>query len=269
MTRSRQTRSYDDELDVVPVGKLKRSRSYVIYGRAGTGKTTLASSWPKPQLYLNCKDDGTDSIADVEEVDVKQVESFEDWEFVYWWLKKNPKKYRSVVIDTVSNIQEFLVQEIGGKGRNGKKTGDWGSMTKQDWGEVASSMKEMITNYRDLTRLGVEIVFIAQDRTFNTDLEDDTGGMVMPEVGPKLSPSVRSHLNAQVSFIGRTYIRERERTKLIKGKKIKFSKIEFCLGVGPNSVYDSKARKPRSFDLPDFIVNPSYGDIINLMKGVD
>lgn len=260
----------DDELEVTPVGKLKKFKSFVIYGRSGTGKTTLASTFPGPLLLIDVKDEGTDSVSDVEDLDVFDVASLDDFERAYWWLKKHPKKYKTVIIDTVSQLQSIAVQEIsGGKAKGGKKAGEWGSMSKRDWAEVASVMKEWLINYRDLSRLGINIVFIAQDRVFNFNEEDDAASddVLAPEVGPGLSPSIAKALNAAVSMIGNTFIRSREIKKVVDGKKIVRRKTEYCLRVGPNPVYTTKVRKPRDVEAPEFIANPDYDKIMAIING--
>lgn len=266
VTRSKQSSS---KLGARPIGSIKRATSCVIYGPSGSGKTTFSASAPKKMLYLNVNDEGMDSIADVEGIDVKDVPEFEEFEDTYWWLEKHPDAYKTVVVDTVSQLQTLAVQEIGkGKKRKGafahKKLGDFGTMTKQDWGTVSSLMKEWLTNYRDLTHLGMHVIFIAQHRTFNVG-DDGDASELAPEVGPALSPSIAQHLNASVNVIGNTFIRER--TKVNKETKKKTKIIEYCLGVGPSSLYVRKVRKPKSMMLPDVIVDPEFGDITDIIKG--
>lgn len=266
----RQKSNDDDELPVTPVAKLKKFRSFVLYGRSGTGKTTLASTFPGPLLLLDVKDEGTDSVSDVPDLDVMDVASLEDFERAYWWLKKHPKKYKTVIIDTVSQLQSIAVQEIAGdKAKGKKKAGDWGSMTKRDWADVAAVMKEWLVNYRDLSKLGINVVFIAQDRVFNFNEEDDAidEGMLAPEVGPGLSPSIAKTLNAAVSMIGNTFIRTREVKKEVDGKKVTRRKTEYCLRVGPSPVYITKVRKPREYEAPELIVNPDYDKIMDIIQG--
>jgi len=245
-------------------------RSFAFYGRSGTGKTTLAASFPGPIILLDIRDEGTDSVHDVENLDVREIEDQEDMEDAYYWLKKNPKAYKTVVIDTVSMWQQMVVTEIvGDKGRKGKRAGDWGSMTKQDWGKVAGILKDWIINYRDLAKeLEVNVVFIAQDRVFNLgDDEEDLDDRIAPEVGPALSPAVAKVLNAGVSVIGNTFIREVKIKKEVKGKIKKVPMTEYCLRIGPNSVYVTKVRKPKSVEAPPFIKDPTYEDIMEVITG--
>lgn len=264
--RSQQSRVRD--LPVKDIGDIRRNTSMVVYGRAGSGKTTFAATMPKPILYIDVKDEGTDSISDVRGIKVMEIETFEDFEETYWWLTQNPKAYKSVVIDTCTQLQTMVVRELSSK--NKKRAGDWGTLTKGQWGDVAALLKEWLGNYRDLTKKGMHVLFIAQDRTFNlTDEEEQNSEMIAPEIGPALSPSVVKTLNADVSVIGNTFIRERKIEKEDKktGRKVKSKVTEYCLGIGPSSLYNRKVRKPKAVKLPDVLVDPQFQDILDVIRG--
>lgn len=251
------------------VKEIKRPRSWCLYGRSGSGKTTLASTFPSPILLLDVRDRGTDSIAD-QDVDVLDVDSLEELEDAYYYLEQNPKEYKTVVIDTASQLQQLFTEEVTqGTRKNGRATGNWGSMSRRQFGDVAAMMKEWILNYRNLTDLGIEVVFIAQERTSNVDDDGstDTIEMLVPEVGPAIMPSIASYLNANVSIIGNTFIRVK-RSQVKKGNKTTEREYaQYCLRVGPNPVYTTKLRKPRGIEAPAFIENPTYEDIILVIKG--
>src|SRR5215831_92457 len=92
-------REIDDELqsaerefrpprfEIIPVDKLEHSRSWAIYGRSGTGKTTFAASFPKPLLLLDVQDKGTRSITDVKGIDVAQITHWDQFEQVHDMLR--------------------------------------------------------------------------------------------------------------------------------------------------------------------------------------
>jgi hypothetical protein len=269
LRRSQQEKPSSDILDdVKPIADIQRFPSFVLYGRSGTGKTTLAATFPKPILYLDVKDEGTDSIADVEGIMVKDIRTFEDFELVYWSLQKDASRFKTIVIDTVSQLQQIVVLEHAAsmkrkRGAENRQAGDWGTLTKRDWGDIAGLMKEWLVNYRDLGSLGMHVVFIAQDRTFNVD-DEEGSEQLTPEIGPGLSPSIAKTLNAAVGMIGNTFIRERQ-TKG-KGGKTR-EKLEYCLRIGPNPVYITKVRKPRSIEPPSVIVDPSFEDIMSIIRG--
>lgn len=258
-----------------PVNEVRYHGSTALYGRSGTGKTTLAGSYPKPILYLNIRDNGTDSISDVEDVDVVDINSSEDLREIILWCHKQASKdklkYKTIVLDTMSQLQGILVEELGEKknlaGKK-KRAGDFGSFTKQDWGLIAGDLKAVIMDVRNLP---LESVFICQERVFNVgDEEDDGLDQLEPEVGPKLMPSVKNDLNASVSVIANTFIKVKvTKTKDPKTKKTtREIKKLYCLRVGPNEVYTTKIRKPKGVEAPDYIEDPTFRKLKKIMKGI-
>ena len=256
-----------------PVGEVKRKNSTALYGRSGTGKTTLAATYPKPILYLNILDNGDESISDVEGIDVVDIETSKDLQEQILWLTKKANrdqlKYKTVVLDTMTQLQGILVNEMGtnkklaGKGK--KRPGDFGTLTKQDWGQIAGDLKAVIMDIRNLP---VNSVFIAQERVFNAgDEEDDGVDQLAPEVGTKLMPSVNKDLCASVNIIGNTFIRIKVKKTKVKGKTQKEVIKQFCLRLGPNEVYTTKIRKPKGIEAPDFIVDPTFRKIMDIVKG--
>jgi phage nucleotide-binding protein len=265
--KSKTQKKSSDDLGIRPVSEIKHSGSYAIYGRSGSGKTTLSSTFPKPLLLLDIRDKGTDSIADVAKVDVKDIESVEDIEDVYHYLLDNPKKYKTVVFDTVTELQKLVMKKVvqakGKKKIDEGRIGDWGTMAKRDWGDVAAEMNGWISAFRDLP---MEVVFLAQERVRGGD-DDDDDNQLAPEVGPAIMPSISNTLNAAVHVIGNTFVRMKTTTKEVKGKKTKVQRPMYCLRVGPSPVYVTKIRKPRSTTAPDYIENPTYDEIVSVIKG--
>lgn len=254
-----------DSLPVRRAGEGYQYRSYVFYGRSGTGKTTLAATFPKPLLLLDVNDRGDDSVLDVEDIDIRDIREWDDFELTYWYITQHPDEYRTIVIDTMSQLQGVCINHVlSEKNKDSERAGEWGVMTKQEWGQVASLMKIWITRLRDLP---MEVVFVAQDRTFNLDEEGDPEQMLDPEVGPQLMPSVVKHLNAAVHMIANTFIREKITVRKVGNKKREVKRIQFCARIGPNPVYITKVRKPKSIVLPSVIVDPSYEGLQRIIKG--
>lgn len=237
------------------VEQLPMLLSMLVYGRSGTGKTTFAGTWPKPILLLDIKDKGWDSIKSIDGIKVLPVSDWVEIEQVYWMLNKSDHPFKTVVIDTVTQLQElakFKVLEDGNKDKTANPT-------RNDWGSITGLMKRWIIEYRELS---LHKLFIAQDRTSSEDTEGED--QIIPEVGPAVSPSVASTLNAAVKVIGNSYIKEVDkRTRKGRLKTV----MEYRMRLGPHPYYTTKIRNDKSDYTPDHITNPKFEDILDIMDG--
>lgn len=249
-----------DELDFVDKGENKMPIKVVLYGKPGTGKTTLASTFPKPALLLDISEMGYVGVKRTKGLDIIRVKSVEEMEIIYWHLKENRDGFKTVIIDTVSGLQDLVLekQRIDKKSKVDKdRYGEWGTLTKKDWGEISSKLKSILLDFRDLD---MNVIFISHERVFNVE-EDDLAEGIEPSVGPRIMPSVASTLNAAVDVIANTFIRE----KVDKEKKT--STMQYCLRVGPHSYYITKIRRPLGCQSEDILVDASYEDLIELTEG--
>jgi phage nucleotide-binding protein len=222
----------------------------LVYGRSGTGKTTFASTFPGPILFLDIKENGTESVSDVEGAERLDIESVSDMNEIFDALLADPKLYKTVIIDSVTMLEKIVVAEVKAKTKK---------MTFKEWGEVSATLNEIIISFRDLP---CHVVFLAQDKTKTEDAaraEDDLD----PEVGASLMPSVVKLLNGAVSVIGHTFIRQKE---VIINNESK-TKMQYRLRIGPSPFYITKIRKPVGFIVPESIVNPTYEKILKIQKG--
>jgi hypothetical protein len=249
-----------------PVGEVEEYLTSLFYGRSGTGKTTLSGTFPKKLLVLDFKDRGTDSIRDVEGVDVLPMNKWEDFESVYWALYKGEHDYKSVSLDTITGLQSLAILEV--KRREGMDPED--PVSRRLWGEISGLLSQWIYSYRDLP---MNVAFLAQDRLKKGKSDEDEDNdeeydedQLDPEVGPAVIPSIARLINAAVKIIGQTYIKQEIRKK--EGSKHKLIKKNlFMLRVGPHPFYITKIRGPKSFIIPDAIEDPTFNKIIKTMKG--
>lgn len=242
-----------------PVHMLDLVLTALFYGRAGTGKTTIAGTFPKPLLLLDISEKGTDSVSDEKGVDVLRIDEWDELEEVYWELESGESKYKTVVIDALHAAQTLAIKAS-------KKGGDDAQVTKHDFMKASQLLQQWVINYRDLEEKGIHVVFIAHDRLSSGDDNGDEEGVLAPEVGPRLMPSIASLVTGAVKIVGHTFIKETiERSKTL-GTKPK-RRVDYCLRIGPHGYYTTKIRSPKSVETPDYLKNPTYDQIVAVMKG--
>lgn len=245
----------------LPVAEVPIYSTALFYGESGTGKTTVAATYPKPLLLLDLCESGTETIKKVEDVDVLTIESWKEFEESYWELEQD-KQYKTIVYDQVSALQALGIAHVR---TAGKMEAD-DIFSKRDWGKLSGMMQTWLLNHRNLSTRGKNIVFLAHQRTFGGEDDESEDQQMAPRFGARLSPSVESFLNGAVSVIGNTFIRERW-IQLDPKKPKKTREVTYCMRIGPHGSFRTKIRKPPESELPDVIVNPTYEKIMRLSSG--
>lgn len=243
-----------------PVSELDLVITALIYGRSGSGKTTILGTFPKPILVIDIGERGTDSLSSTDDIDVIHVADWQELEEIYWALKDGTK-YKTIGIDAVHSMQNHAIQEA--RELSNKKDKD---MTSQrDMGQATGLMNTWNYNFRDLRDDGINVVFLAHDRLREVDVDEGVES-ITPEVGPNVMPNVGKTLMGAVNIIGYTYVRESIVGKKVPGKKAE-KKKEYCLLLGANAVYNTKVRSPKENVTPEFIVDPTYDKLVAVIKG--
>ena len=241
---------------IEPVGETSHNQVMLVYGRSGTGKTQFGSTFPRPILFLDINERGLDTIRQEKSIDVLKCRTWADFEDAFWYLDAGAK-YKSIVIDQITNLQDLGMAEI----RDRAKKTSAELFTKKNWGELSGMLKTAISNYRGLVEQ-YNICLIAHERSFSGGDEEDNA--LEPSVGARVMPSVGSFIDGAVDVIGSTFIRE---SFTGKGNK-KDRHVEYCMRIGPHAFYSTKVRRPvEAGPLPDFVVDSSFTKITNLISG--
>jgi hypothetical protein len=245
---------------IKPVGEVDETVSALFYGRSGTGKTALLSTFPKKILLLDIRERGTETIARVEGIDVLEVNDWDTFEQAFWLMDSGTHDYSTVGLDQISQLQAVAMDKV----RKDDSMGPDETLSKRQWGQISGLMQTWLMNYRNLQSKGINVVFLAHDRsTVGDDANED---QIDPSVGARLMPSLAATVNGMVSMIGNTFIRE----KFEGVGKEKKRTVQYCLRVGPHAYYATKIRRPPDAGpLPDVIVNPSYSKLLRLSRGED
>jgi ABC-type lipoprotein export system ATPase subunit len=246
---------------IQPVAELETNLVMMVYGRSGTGKTAFGATFPKPILFIDTNERGTETIKQEEDVDVVRVTEWDQLNELYWALvnKETSTEYASIVIDQVTNLQDLGMAEVLRKSRKGRDE----TFTQRNWGQLSGMLKQTISDWRELAEQ-YNLLFIAHERVFEGG--DDEDEAIEPSIGARVMPSVGSFLDGAVDSIGSTYIKERWETE----DKEEVRHVDYCMRLGPHAFYSTKIRRPVSAGpIPEFIVDATYSKIRRLIAGTE
>ena len=136
---------------------IQRSLTVMVYGESKVGKSTFAVTAPYPRLMLDVEGghrflpivvkywdplreeppvaDGTWDTC------VVQVRSYDDVIKAYQWLQSGKHQFKSLIIDSISELQVKCMDSIAGSEQ----------MKMQQWGELLRHMGGLLRDLRDLT----------------------------------------------------------------------------------------------------------------------
>ena len=251
---------------IKPVHLQEKKDTINIYGVSGTGKTTLACTYPKPLLLIGCED-GTRSVHKMKGVDFIRVTSSSEVGEVVEHIREEGK-YSTAVLDTATSMQALVLQEILGLEELPTQS-SWGLASRDQYGQCALQTKELLRHILRLAEDNIaHAVVLAQERTFGAEGD---GELIAPTVMSSLTGSTVGWLNPECDYIVQTFKREGIIKKKTKAggktivREVSTGKIEYCLRTGPHPIYLTKFRLPRGMDLPEFVIDPSYEKLSELI----
>jgi hypothetical protein len=250
----------------------------LVYGKSGTGKTTLASTFPDPIRWLLCT--GGQRPGELKSIDtpenrrrVRPViitgdrDGDRPLEGELDDIAADPGRYRTVVLDHVGGLQDFILQRLLHLDRPPAQRPIIGD-NKRTWGEVAGDMKEHV---RKIFNLPCNVVLVAHDRAFGPGDESE---VAVTTVGPAVIPSLAGWLSQAADYTCQTFIRPVYTVRSVKGpdgkpleQRVRGKGWEYCLRTEQSDVYHSKFRVPGKPVLPECLVDPDYTKIMALING--
>lgn len=234
---------------------------FVIYGGPGTGKTVLASTFPKtkekPMLILDILEGGTGSISAThsENVNVVDVNSFlelnsilTDVENGYTINEKNekvPVAFSTIVFDSATQL-EFLMKKYLMES-NQKDT-----MNLNLWGQARTSHEQIWNLAKYLhKKTGALIVIIAHQK----EVQDEENSS-FNKVIPSLMNGAAYALCAKASFVWYTKV-ETEKVIDTKTNEVK-DEIRYFTYLDAHPYLLTKTRKPQELSVPAKVQNLTY-----------
>ena len=245
----------------VPALQVPIDQVYVIYGPAGSGKTVLASTFPKTpakkQLYIDMLEGcvGSVSTKDKEDIIVVPIVELEELDEVLTDVvngctldstgSKIPVAYSSIVFDSLTQLEYIIKKGL-------KDASNKSSMTLQLWGQAKDSQEDIYNLLKYIhVKTGSIIVAIAHEKEIKDD-ENPGFNKIIPSVMATASTS----LCAKASYVWYTKV---EKTEVIDPATQEVKTLaKFVTYINVHPYLLTKSRKPKELKIPDKVVDLTY-----------
>jgi hypothetical protein len=167
----------------------------VVYGASGAGKTYFAATAPKP-IFASAEAGLLSTTNTGNKIDYVEIKTVDDLKDLLMYLRDEKHKYETVVIDSITEINELIKEEIERK--KGKP------MSLPDWGVLSKSLKGIFKSFRDLD---MHVIFIAQEQSE----KDDT---VTEKIVPSLNGKSATGIAYYMDVVGYAYITKDKKYKV-------------------------------------------------------
>ena len=238
-------------LQVKKINEIPVPKTFLFYGKSGTGKTTLAGTFPKP-LFLDVNENGTASV-DSKDAQVISISKYEEFnEFLMNIDEYYEKlKWGSLIIDTIGKLQEINLNYLA-KG---------GKILINNYGDSTNELQQVILKLiNHATVNDYYLVFNAHERD-NTENDEETGEVLNPSVMAQLTPKLSEWLHATVSLAGHTRIFEK------KNDLGQSQGIFYCIKIGADPIFKTKVRVHKDKMKANIIANPTCEKLMSVLNG--
>jgi len=214
----------------------KPSIIMLVYGNGGVGKSTFASTAPKP-LLVDCENGSKYFGLRGIKIDVAHVSGWSDMQGIFDIAKSG--EYETIIIDPIGELMEKLKNFMVAKADRKLVQSD-GSPSMAGWGWLKDTMRSTLKIIRDS---GVNLLIIA-----HVDEKDVEGTLVKR---PKIMTKISEELIAFVDVVG--YMQ----AVTIDGETKRLIRVQ------PSETYEAKDRTEQL----GAMVPPNFSEIIEACQG--
>ena len=189
-------------IHIKKVSEVKHKLKLLVYGEPGSGKTTLACSGENHPdmagtLILNVEG-GILAVSKSNALATDQITSSAEMNEIFEALAHDSDEFKHIqtlVIDSGTELQSVLLDEIVSEGKASGKNKDIDDVQLQNWGRVTKVMKRYSRQFRDLNRHVIMTALTREDKTPGTKLKAPEVIRVYPGLTPKLASSVMGYFD--------------------------------------------------------------------------
>lgn len=182
-------------LKIAPVRERPKTVNLMVYGDSGVGKTTLAGSADgvpemRPVLFVDIEGGTLSLTHSYPEVEVVRVGSWKEMQELYYELHEREHGYRTIVLDSLTEIQKFSMNQIMANLIEDYPERDPDIPSMREWGKNIEQIRRFVRAYRDLP---VNTIFTALAKT---DKDQKTGTWyTKPYLPGKLADEIAGFLD--------------------------------------------------------------------------
>lgn len=277
--------------EIVPVTEVDDEwLQIVIYGQNRVGKTTLACQFPKPLLLLAMEPNrtgGAMSVRKIPGVDFHRLSSKDQIVRMAAALKGGNaeskcmpgKAYQTVVLDSATSLQDIVLKKILGLTEMPEML-SWGSVSLQQYRERSEQTRECL---RPFLNLPMHVVILGKEKDHNPPDKDKPEMLrgFTPEsyIATDLGGQTAGWLHDACDYLCRLSIDKELVERKVKtgkgpdGKDTFITRVEETgrmvrrLRTAYHPNYASGFRSANPKNVPEFIIDPSFAKIWEVIKG--
>lgn len=232
--------------DVKEISELGQRKLVVLWGKSNTGKTEVGSTWPKPQLYVQVGDDGSNTIRNKKEIMGTRADTIEKCKGILKELiKQKGAGYASVFIDTFSMLTNVWIDENAVQKKK--------KMTQQMWGDLKTETEEIIRLAYKLSLHTWVILSCHEAMDTVEGMEEE----ILPDARPSTTKGARTYLEGMANYGFHTTRLKKE----IVEDGVEKTVVKYAMHIGPNPYYWTKLQTPKEIKVPSVMVNPTFAKL--------
>lgn len=238
--------------EAVDISELGQRNLWVPWGKSGSGKTHFIATLPKPLLYIQIGDDGSNTIAKIDGIKAIRAGTLDRLKKIGEELKTD-KKYASVAVDTFSMITNVWIDANATQKKR--------KMTQQMWGDLKVETEELIKIFHQVAETHVVALSCHEANDTIEGMDDE----VIPDFGPNTTKGARIYLQGMANY----GIHFTKVNKTITDKKTGEEKevVRYAAHIGANPYYWTKLQVDDEVKIPALMINPTYDKIVNIING--